>query len=614
MSLPIFDEKGWAVYPNSDEFYDFDPGDWSNFYQQTSPQPIGNTTQPTSPGEGFAWFGEAGGEGRWSIDTESDYWDKLPKFKEPMPNTGVKGEPNLPGWFQGSFDPETGRAYGSNYSGGRGWLSQGGDLTAEHYGQPGSWSWTPELRPDGSTAHVVGDVYWDGDWGEAQEGPAYYSDDPGYQEQLSEQKGRMRSKIMDKILAGDEYAPQELLSWDQTYGQKDLAGGKHFTQDIEAEAAATARQQQLRQQKEGVVRGTLETDRANKGMTLAQRLQSNLPTVLQNQPNYTAGEKISDFFKFADENRDAITPTALEYGGNIIKSAFQGGDQVTRTDFRDQDVQRLFEDAAKHGSRHIPINAIEKPFSDEHMYAKDGVLTPHTAETREKHGDIAKTQAYYEGKDNPLMNALGKIQYGFENPLGARGKSYLQYVDSGDGKPTAVFSDAAYLKKNSKDPNDTTGLQGKIGSLVDKFSDDKGLSSLWHRSPQTELGKTRSDNNIVGTEYGHTSLPYDRWSDQMRLDFENRQSKAAKGSTYNQALDRNVLTIAGKGGSPGQPYDAPKDDPTNPWVPAPKRDKLAGNYTSDFSDRKNKDLAPNAWTPGYKWDDRMQIWYKPIKV
>ena len=26
----------------------------------------------------------------------------------------------------------------------------------------------------------------------------------------------------------------------------------------------------------------------------------------------------------------------------------------------------------------------------------------------------------------------------------------------------------------------------------------------------------------------------------------------------------------GKGGSPGQPYDAPKEDPKNPYVPAPK--------------------------------------------
>jgi len=28
------------------------------------------------------------------------------------------------------------------------------------------------------------------------------------------------------------------------------------------------------------------------------------------------------------------------------------------------------------------------------------------------------------------------------------------------------------------------------------------------------------------------------------------------------------------GGIPNAPYDAPKEDPKNPWVPAPKRDKL----------------------------------------
>tara|TARA_R100001594_G_scaffold3009_1_gene11622 strand:+ start:5630 stop:6025 length:396 start_codon:yes stop_codon:yes gene_type:complete len=36
------------------------------------------------------------------------------------------------------------------------------------------------------------------------------------------------------------------------------------------------------------------------------------------------------------------------------------------------------------------------------------------------------------------------------------------------------------------------------------------------------------------------------------------------------------------GGIPNAPYDAPKEDPKNPWVPAPKRDKLQAqvNYGS----------------------------------
>ena len=35
------------------------------------------------------------------------------------------------------------------------------------------------------------------------------------------------------------------------------------------------------------------------------------------------------------------------------------------------------------------------------------------------------------------------------------------------------------------------------------------------------------------------------------------------------------LMISGEGGSPGQPYTPPKEDPKNPYVPAPPR-KLAG--------------------------------------
>ena len=37
------------------------------------------------------------------------------------------------------------------------------------------------------------------------------------------------------------------------------------------------------------------------------------------------------------------------------------------------------------------------------------------------------------------------------------------------------------------------------------------------------------------------------------------------------------LMISGEGGSPGQPYTPPKEDPKNPYVPAPGRQKLAAN-------------------------------------
>ena len=48
----------------------------------------------------------------------------------------------------------------------------------------------------------------------------------------------------------------------------------------------------------------------------------------------------------------------------------------------------------------------------------------------------------------------------------------------------------------------------------------------------------------------------------------------------------------GKGGAPGQPYDAPKEDPKNPYVPAPKRDLAMDDELSEF-DVTDKGLYMN---------------------
>jgi len=46
---------------------------------------------------------------------------------------------------------------------------------------------------------------------------------------------------------------------------------------------------------------------------------------------------------------------------------------------------------------------------------------------------------------------------------------------------------------------------------------------------------------------------------------------------------KEELQIAGKGGSPGQPYDPPKEDPKNPYVPAPTRKLAAANNIRETS-------------------------------
>ena len=40
----------------------------------------------------------------------------------------------------------------------------------------------------------------------------------------------------------------------------------------------------------------------------------------------------------------------------------------------------------------------------------------------------------------------------------------------------------------------------------------------------------------------------------------------------------------GKGGSPGQPYQAPKEDPKNPYVPAPRLAKGKSLFSTPYYD------------------------------
>lgn len=229
-----------------------------------------------SPGEGWAWYGDAQQKkGRWGIDAGSSVWDKKldlgtgedegswgDYFKKDSEHFSkdywsdqsdeAKVMRSLPGWFGfTSYNPETGAVRGySRHSGGSGVITQGGDLTAEHYGQPGSWSVDWDKRPDGSDRNVVGDYWWEqrpGNKFTAEQHAAgyakdrpYFSTDPFYQDQVTQQKGEMRQKLVDKAQSGEFHDLRALHAWDQQYGQEDMAAGKHFTQD----SAEDMRQQQ----------------------------------------------------------------------------------------------------------------------------------------------------------------------------------------------------------------------------------------------------------------------------------------------------------------------------------------------------------------------------------
>ena len=57
----------------------------------------------------------------------------------------------------------------------------------------------------------------------------------------------------------------------------------------------------------------------------------------------------------------------------------------------------------------------------------------------------------------------------------------------------------------------------------------------------------------------------------------------------------------GKGGAPGQPYDAPKEDPKNPYVPAPKRDLAMDDPLADY------DVTDKGYFMDYNGDMYMNL-------
>ena len=258
---------------------------------------------PWDPGnqpKGFAWYGDAKGKGRWGIDPTSDFWgakdkeafswaDKAQLQRANQSSSKIAQiKASLPGWFGFSgYDEKTGVVRGySRPSGFTGTISQGGSDTAEHYGQAGSWTFDTGSNPWHVAWTHAPDWYKAAKAKEKESPPpptprSYFNTSPEYQKNLADQKARMRQEKVEKIAnTTQEEVKRSLLSdlynWDLQYGQEDIAGGKHFTQDIKGEQQAASKQAQLRQQKQGVVRGDLETEQQNKGMTLAQRFNPQL--------------------------------------------------------------------------------------------------------------------------------------------------------------------------------------------------------------------------------------------------------------------------------------------------------------------------------------------------
>ena len=62
--------------------------------------------------------------------------------------------------------------------------------------------------------------------------------------------------------------------------------------------------------------------------------------------------------------------------------------------------------------------------------------------------------------------------------------------------------------------------------------------------------------------------------------------------------DKIKLIASGEGGSPGQPYVPPKEDPKNPWVPPPGKNKLQAGGRELREHLKPHTKGKNSWDTG----------------
>jgi hypothetical protein len=72
-----------------------------------------------------------------------------------------------------------------------------------------------------------------------------------------------------------------------------------------------------------------------------------------------------------------------------------------------------------------------------------------------------------------------------------------------------------------------------------------------------------------------------------------------------QGKDPQLPLAKGEGGSPGQPYNAPKEDPKNPYVPAPKRPKVQLAHYESEGTYIEEQVADTDTTAQEKFDRRV---------
>jgi len=144
--------------------------------------------------------------------------------------------------------------------------------------------------------------------------------------------------------------------------------------------------------------------------------------------------------------------------------------------------------------------------------------------------------------------------------------------------------------------NDT--IRSKINDMQKVYKEKKKISD--------ELGKTMNERikAIYDSDWfkkANEQLAKDflkGWDrhtiENMELETAKNEKDPNKGNWDNFEWDE----LAGAGGSPGQPYTPPKEDPKNPWVPAPGKTTASGEGGSPGQPYvPPKEDPKNPWVP-----------------
>jgi len=213
--------------------------------------------------------------------------------------------------------------------------------------------------------------------------------------------------------------------------------------------------------------------------------------------------------------------------------------------------------------------------------------------------EFIKIQDEVKELQDILSGRNTKTKYG---GIGNEGKPGTVSYSSGNPAADAAYADYEALQAKHKAEEDKRyNAMSKI-KMFDVTLNPDGTAKSMDYTPQYEKALTaynkfqsanRKEAGALYTSMKDIRTGQRGYKDIPSVDETRNRLKTELSQKMEQSIaifDKNIYNalnpkIAGAGGSPGQPYTPPKEDPTNPYVPAPGRGtKVAQFPTPSASD------------------------------